>query len=122
MSSASASFNCPIPGSNPIPKAGEIHVILGPMFAGKTTALLRRVNSESNLGKSVVVIKSSIDTRYAVDAVVTHDGTKFPCWALPDLTSFKDRFGSDAYEKVCLCSLSPLFFFQELTAILYWIM
>lgn len=56
--------------------------------------------------RNVVVIKSSIDTRYAVDAVVTHDGTKFPCWALPDLTSFKNRFGSDAYEKVFLCSFS----------------
>nr|GMC85679.1 thymidine kinase-like [Ipomoea batatas]GMC85801.1 thymidine kinase-like [Ipomoea batatas] len=114
MSSASASFNCPIPGSNPIPKAGEIHVILGPMFAGKTTALLRRVNSESNLGKSVVVIKSSIDTRYAVDAVVTHDGTKFPCWALPDLTSFKDRFGSDAYKKVDVIGIDEAQFFDDL--------
>lgn len=30
---------------------GEIHVIVGPMFAGKTTALLRRVNLESNDGR-----------------------------------------------------------------------
>lgn len=30
---------------------GEIHVIVGPMFAGKTTALLRRVKLESNDGR-----------------------------------------------------------------------
>ncbi|XVE87659.1 hypothetical protein DITRI_Ditri19aG0005800 [Diplodiscus trichospermus] len=29
---------------------GEIHVIIGPMFAGKTTTLLRRIQSESNNG------------------------------------------------------------------------
>ncbi|KAL7258478.1 hypothetical protein ACSBR1_004581 [Camellia fascicularis] len=31
--------------------SGEIHVIVGPMFAGKTTALLRRVESEENNGR-----------------------------------------------------------------------
>lgn len=30
---------------------GEIHVIVGPMFAGKTTALLRRIKSESTDGR-----------------------------------------------------------------------
>ncbi|KAK9993268.1 hypothetical protein SO802_022971, partial [Lithocarpus litseifolius] len=29
---------------------GEIHVIVGPMFAGKTTTLLRRIQSESSIG------------------------------------------------------------------------
>ncbi|CAL5347616.1 unnamed protein product [Camellia sinensis] len=69
-----------------------IHVIVGPMFAGKTTALLRRVKSEGNNG--------SKDTRYAVDSVVTHDGTKFPCWALQDLLSFRQKFGDEAYAKL----------------------
>lgn len=30
---------------------GEIHVIVGPMFAGKTTALLRRVQVEAGTGR-----------------------------------------------------------------------
>ncbi|KAG5577746.1 hypothetical protein H5410_057880 [Solanum commersonii] len=93
---------------------GEIHVIVGPMFAGKTTALLRRVNLESNDGRNVVMIKSSKDTRYAVDAVVTHDGTKFPCWSLPDLSSFKQRFGEDAYEKVDVIGIDEAQFFGDL--------
>lgn len=107
---------------------GEIHLIVGPMFAGKTTALLRRIISEADLGKyaffffyqlsvikfqsffmgfrhddasrNVAMVKSSKDTRYATDAVVTHDGMWFPCWALPDLSSFKRRIGSNAYGKV----------------------
>ncbi|KAG4394568.1 hypothetical protein GLYMA_20G059200v4 [Glycine max] len=29
----------------------EVHVIIGPMFAGKTTALLRRIKSELNAAK-----------------------------------------------------------------------
>lgn len=50
--------------------------------------------------RSVAMIKSSKDTRYAVDSVVTHDGIKFPCWALSDLTVFREKVGDDAYEKV----------------------
>lgn len=52
--------------------------------------------------RSVAIIKSSKDNRYAADAVVTHDGTKFPCLALSDLSSFKLTFGADAYNKVNL--------------------
>ncbi|XP_051125136.1 pentatricopeptide repeat-containing protein At4g16470-like isoform X2 [Andrographis paniculata] len=32
-------------------KSGEIHVIVGPMFAGKTTTLLKRMKSESSNGR-----------------------------------------------------------------------
>lgn len=46
------------------------------------------------------MVKSSKDTRYAKDSVVTHDGIGFPCWALPDLMSFPEKFGLDAYDKV----------------------
>lgn len=31
--------------------SGEIHVIVGPMFAGKTTTLLKRMKSESSNGR-----------------------------------------------------------------------
>jgi thymidine kinase len=45
---------------------GEIQMILGPMFAGKTTELLRRVRRYKIAGKSVVVISK-------LDKVETHD-------------------------------------------------
>ena len=67
------------------------------MFSGKTTTLLRRILSERESGKKVAVIKSDKDDRYCAASIVTHDGEKFPCWALPDLSSFKERFGFDAY-------------------------
>lgn len=56
--------------------------------------------------RNVVMIKSSKDNRYAVDSVVTHDGAKFPCWVLPDLSSFKQKFGEEAYNKVINFSTS----------------
>ncbi|KAF5726494.1 hypothetical protein HS088_TW22G00172 [Tripterygium wilfordii] len=94
--------------------SGEVHVIVGPMFAGKTTALLRRIKSEGSDGRNVAMIKSSKDTRYAKDSVVTHDGVKFPCWALPNLMSFRQRFGDDAYEKLDVIGIDEAQFFEDL--------
>lgn len=48
----------------------------------------------------MAIIKSSKDTRYAVDSIVTHDGEKLPCWPLAKLSSFKQKFGVDAYDQV----------------------
>ncbi|XP_050206537.1 thymidine kinase a [Mercurialis annua] len=93
---------------------GEVHVIVGPMFAGKTTALLRRIDSEGSKGRNVVMIKSSKDIRYARDSVVTHDGLKFPCWALPDLSSFHERIGDEAYQKIDVIGIDEAQFFEDL--------
>ena len=49
--------------------AGEIHVVFGPMFSGKTTTLLRRILAEKEIGKKIAVIKSDKDTRYCADRV-----------------------------------------------------
>ncbi|PSS10423.1 Thymidine kinase [Actinidia chinensis var. chinensis] len=93
---------------------GEIHVIVGPMFAGKTTTLLRRIKSESSHGRSVAIIKSNKDTRYGLHSIVTHDGEKFPCWPLADLSSFRQAFGSDAYEKLDVIGIDEAQFFEDL--------
>ncbi|KAG4958348.1 hypothetical protein AAZX31_13G012400 [Glycine max] len=94
--------------------SGEVHVIVGPMFAGKTTALLCRIESELNAAKNVVLLKSSKDTRYAIDSVVTHDGIKFPCRALPDLLSFREKHGDDAYQKLDVIGIDEAQFFEDL--------
>ncbi|GLT50778.1 hypothetical protein SLA2020_242400 [Shorea laevis] len=96
------------------PPSGEIHVIVGPMFAGKTTTLLRRIQAESKSGRRVAIIKSNKDTRYGLDSIVTHDGAKFPCWALANLSSFKGEFGPDAYDQLDVIGIDEAQFFEDL--------
>ncbi|XWS12942.1 hypothetical protein CRYUN_Cryun37aG0133100 [Craigia yunnanensis] len=93
---------------------GEIHVIVGPMFSGKTTTLLRRIQAESNNGRTVDVIKSNKDTRYGLDSIVTHDGMKLPCWALADLSSFRPKIGPDAYDQLDVIGIDEAQFFEDL--------
>ncbi|GMH26861.1 hypothetical protein Nepgr_028704 [Nepenthes gracilis] len=101
-------------GSQQPSSSGEIHVIVGPMFAGKTTALLRRIQSERNNGRNVAVIKSNKDTRYGLDSIVTHDGAKYPCLALEDLSSFRQKFGSGAYDELDVIGIDEAQFFEGL--------
>lgn len=52
-------------------------IISGPMFAGKTTRLLKEIRAVPK-DKTYIVYKPSIDTRYGVDVCVTHDGDHVP--------------------------------------------
>ncbi|EAY08840.1 thymidine kinase family protein [Trichomonas vaginalis G3] len=54
-------------------QAGRIEVIVGPMFAGKTTEMLRRINRAEHGHRRVVVMKYDKDQRYSVNKVSTHD-------------------------------------------------
>ncbi|KAM7426030.1 Thymidine kinase [Porites harrisoni] len=52
---------------------GQIQVIFGPMFSGKTTELLRRIKRYQVANHSCMVIKYEKDNRYDADGVATHD-------------------------------------------------
>jgi thymidine kinase len=53
---------------------GRISIIMGPMFSGKTTELLRRVRRHSVARNNVLIIKHGRDTRYSPTSVMTHEG------------------------------------------------
>ena len=57
-------------------KDGWIEVICGPMFAGKTEELLRRVRRLEYAKKNIVVFKPLMDNRYAEGEVVSHNNTR----------------------------------------------
>jgi thymidine kinase len=51
---------------------GQIEVICGPMFSGKTEELIRRLKRAVIARRKVQVFKPRVDTRYDPDAVVSH--------------------------------------------------
>ena len=53
---------------------GKLEVFMGPMYAGKTTSLLKTVLWNKHVGKTVYVYKPTKDDRYGLDEVVSHDG------------------------------------------------
>ncbi len=55
---------------------GLIRMYIGPMFSGKTTALLEAFNRHSICGRKCLLVKHISDTRYDSCNVVSHDGVK----------------------------------------------
>lgn len=63
-----------ISGSTTTRKYGRLTLILGPMFSGKSTEMLRYVRKSNIQKKKTVVVKYVSDNRYTHESkVVTHD-------------------------------------------------
>ena len=52
---------------------GHLTVIMGCMFAQKTTELLRRIRRSKAIGHKVLVVNYVGDTRYGTDRIASHD-------------------------------------------------
>ncbi len=68
---------------------GKIEVFIGPMFAGKTTSLIRRVKELKAEGKKVKVFKPSVDNRYGEDVICTHDKLTLNAYNIKNLEEIK---------------------------------
>lgn len=61
----------------------ECILIIGPMFAGKTSELMRITERYELAGRKVTYIKPDIDNRYAKNAIATHSGKQIRCQPCP---------------------------------------
>lgn len=58
-------------------KVGWIECICGSMFSGKSEELLRRIKRGIIAKQNVLLFKPSIDDRYSLDKVSTHNGNSY---------------------------------------------
>ena len=58
---------------------GWIEVVTGCMFSGKTEELIRRLNRARIARQQVVVVKPTVDVRYAAEEIVSHTDGRIPC-------------------------------------------
>lgn len=69
---------------------GRLQVVCGPMFAGKSEELLRRVRRARLAGLAVEVVNHSLDERHGAGQVASHDGGRIPSRAVPDVAALRD--------------------------------
>jgi len=62
---------------------GFLEVITGPMFAGKTSELIKRIERQAFAKRKVALFKPSIDNRYSQSEVVAHNGLKYRAFVVP---------------------------------------
>ena len=61
---------------------GTLETIVGAMFAGKTSELLKRILWAKHQNKKILVIKPSIDNRYSEKLIITHNNLSHECYSM----------------------------------------
>ena len=71
---------------------GKLETIVGAMFAGKTSELLKRILWAKHQNKKIIVIKPIIDNRYHQEKIITHNDLSHKCFAMKDWDHVKNNF------------------------------
>ena len=75
-------------------KKGSLEVICGPMFSGKSEELIRRLRRAQIARQNVLTCKHSLDDRYMIECIISHDGNKLEAEAIEDVSDLI-RLGLD---------------------------
>lgn len=73
--------------------AGRLEVIAGPMFAGKSEELLRRVRRARIARRGVLVVSHALDARRGVGRVSSHSGQGVPSRTVSDAAEIPGLLG-----------------------------
>ena len=91
----------------------SLEIILGPMFAGKSSEILKKVKREHSIGRKVLIITSSLDVRYITNTnlIKTHDSQTMEANALSNI---EDIFRLTDFESSHLVIIEEAQFFAGL--------
>ena len=77
---------------------GRIEIFTGPMFSGKTTRLMKALETLANqLELPFVLVKHSSDHRYNAEGVTSHDGRHLPSLKTADLSILEEIIHSENF-------------------------
>ena len=71
---------------------GKLETIVGAMFAGKTSELLKRILWAKHQKKKIIVIKPIIDNRYDQEKIITHNDLSHECFSMKDWNHVNENF------------------------------
>ncbi len=74
---------------------GWIELICGSMFSGKTEELIRRARRAQIARQNVQVFKPTLDDRYGVEKLASHDGVSLDAVSVQDARQILDLVQSD---------------------------
>uniref|UniRef100_A0A1B6CY01 Thymidine kinase n=1 Tax=Clastoptera arizonana TaxID=38151 RepID=A0A1B6CY01_9HEMI len=81
-------FNCE---PSVLQKKGQIQVIFGPMFSGKTTELIRRLKRYQFANYRCSIFRYAKDDRYSKTEIATHDRCSLPAVSAVALSQYENE-------------------------------
>lgn len=89
----------------------SLSIIMGNMFSGKTSELIRRLKRLKVIGKNIIIVNSAKDTRSPEEVLKTHDNIKFDCHKVYDLF---DVINTDEFDSSDIVAIDEAQFFPRL--------
>jgi len=93
--------------------SGSIDIIMGCMFSGKSTELIRLANRYKVLEMNVLTVNHSFDKRYHDSAVATHSQIKMDCLSIQKLQEINSNY-QERYDKCDVLIIEEAQFFEGL--------
>lgn len=92
---------------------GQLNLIIGPMFSGKTTELIDRLSRSCTHPQhlSVLAINHHLDQRYGNNALYSHDKLSFPAVMTDQLATLLDH---PSYQSARVIGIDEAQFFPDL--------
>lgn len=91
-------------------KVGSISIIMGCMFSGKSTELIRLANRYKVLEKKVLIVNHKLDERYSKNSIATHSNQTLDCLAVSSL----DEIDKSKYKEADVLIIEEAQFFKNL--------
>jgi len=92
---------------------GELNIVLGPMYSGKSTELLRIYNKFKRK-YNILVINHKSDDRYGKNNVYTHNEEKLNCVSLDELVEFNRMYEKEYIDSIDVILIDEGQFFKDL--------
>ena len=92
-------------------KMGELHVIMGPMFCGKSNKLISEIEKYSFTDIPICVVNHTLDVRYSCIGISTHNGKNYEGYQVTDLN---ELFALTKYKSSCVVFIDECNFYKNL--------
>lgn len=92
---------------------GRLELIIGPMFSGKSTELIKHANRYISIGKNVLAINHQINNRYGSNKITTHDKKVFENCIIIDKLSEVHKTYSQMFNESDIIIIEELQFFSD---------
>ena len=91
--------------------SSELHIILGCMYSGKSTELLKIINYYRILEKNLFIINHKLDNRYGTNSIISHDKKSFPS---NNCLTLMENIQTDTYHTCDVIIIEEAQFFEDL--------
>lgn len=89
--------------------SGQIEIICGSMFSGKTEELIRRVRRAIIAKQQIQVFKPQIDGRYGIESVMSHNGQRVDAEPVDNAHAIR----ASVREKTTVIAIDEVQFFDD---------